>query len=173
LLITPPKSRRPENLDFCHGGVGYRRYFPHFAGNSLFFSLLSSAFELELFLHDRHAILFHKFSVNPIPLDAMGRNTVCLTSSFAFFPKEKERFSVFISNDLPFESGLVTRYFFIPGPKLFTRNEPYISATSLLQVSSVPCISDLIGFVTFLNGFQVVFLRLPVGSSRTDRRWNL
>ena len=109
--------------------------------------------------------------MNPIPLDAMGRNTVGLTSSFAFFRRKRKEFLLFISNDLPFESGLEIRDFLIPGAKLFTRNEPRISATWPLQVSSVPCILDLIGFVKFFNGF--LFLRLRVGSARTDRRWNL
>ena len=109
--------------------------------------------------------------MNPIPLDAMGRYTVGLTSSFSFFRRKRKEFLLFISNDLPFESGLETRDDLIPGPKLFTRNEPRITAHRPPRVSSVPIIPDLIGFLTFFNGF--LFLRLRVGSARTDRRWNL
>ncbi len=112
--------------------------------------------------------------MNPIPLDAMpamGRYTVGLTSSLSLFRRERKVSPVFSSNHLPFERGLETRDDLIPGPKLFTRNEPRITAHRPPQVSSVPSIPDLIGFVTFFNGF--LFLRLRVGSARTDRRWNL
>ena len=88
-----------------------------------------------------------------------------------FFEVKGKSFCFFSSNDLPLVNGLATHAFLIPGPKLFTRNEPRISATWPLQVSSVLCIPDLIGFVKFFNGF--LFLRLRVGSARTDRRWNL
>ena len=108
--------------------------------------------------------------MNPIPLDAMGRYTVGLTSSFFFFRRKRKEFLLFISNDLPFER-LETRDDLIPGPKLFTRNEPRITAHRPPRVSSVPIIPDLIGFLTFFNGF--LFLRLRVGRARTDRRWNL
>jgi hypothetical protein len=90
---------------------------------------------------------------------------------FLFFPKEKERVSVVYFKDLPFESGLETRDDLIPGPKLSTRNEPRITAHRPPLVSSVPIIPDLIGFLTFFNGF--LFPRLRFGSARTDRRWNL
>ena len=88
-----------------------------------------------------------------------------------FSEGKRKEFLLFISNDLPFESGLETRDDLIPGPKLFTRNEPRITAHRPPLVSSVPIIPDLIGFLTFFNGF--LFLRLRVGSARTDRRWNL
>ena len=78
---------------------------------------------------------------------------------------------LFISSDLPYESGLETRDNLIPGPKLFTKNEPRIMVNRPPQVSAVPSIPDLIGFVTFSNEF--LFLSLRVGSARTDRRWNL
>ena len=90
---------------------------------------------------------------------------------FLFFRRKRKEFLLFISNDLPFESGLETRDDLIPGPKLFTRNEPRITAHRPPLVSSVPIIPDLIGFLTFFNGF--LFLRLRVGRARTDRRWNL
>ena len=101
----------------------------------------------------------------------MGRNTVGLTSSFAFFRRKRKEFLLFSLTDLSFESELETRDFLIPIPEWFTRNEPRISDTWPLQVSSVPSIPNLIGFVTFFNGF--LFPRLRVGSARTDRRRNV
>ena len=91
---------------------------------------------------------------------------------FLFIRRKRKEFLLFILNDdLPFESGLETRDDLIPGPKLFTRNEPRITAHRPPLVSSVPIIPDLIGFLTFFNGF--LFLGLRVGSARTDRRWNI
>ena len=56
----------------------------------------------------------HSFSVNPIPLDVMGRCIVGLTSSFSFFLRKRKEFLMFISNDLPYESGLETHDNLIP-----------------------------------------------------------
>jgi hypothetical protein len=62
---------------------------------------------------------------------------------------------LFISNDdLPFESGLETRDDLIPGPKLFTRNEPRITAHRPPLVSSVPIIPDLNSSNRFPTVFQ-------------------